>query len=118
MLRSDAEDFLKRWSFVDKKVFLYKYPLAPDEYVVFSRDRNNDVYMAHHGDSTYKMKDLDFNEFARLLIIGELRYLQDHNWGTNAKNMKTGGCNCGSWILRDNEYMHDVKCPRYKRTPV
>ena len=113
MLRSDAEELLRNWQINTKKVFKYVYPLAPDEYVVYCRESQKE-YSASHANSTYKLEDLTFEEFARLLIIGELIYFREFGWGTNTTHFKTNSCNCGSWILRDNAYLHDPKCPCHR----
>lgn len=113
MLRSAAEDILTNWQVNTGKIFKYVYPLAPDEYVVYRRESLKE-YSASHKDSTYELEDLTFEEFARLLIVGELIYFREFGWGTDTMHYKTNSCNCGSWILKDNDYLHDRKCPCYR----
>lgn len=116
MLRSEAEDLMRHWSDKDGKIFKYFRPFMPDEYVVFIRD--GDRYKCDKKTTTYVMRDVERNDFIKLLTSRELIFVKDYTiWGPSPLKMKTNGCDCGIWILKDNEYMHDAKCPCYKPKP-
>lgn len=113
MRRSDAEDRLKAWYDGDRKVFRYFRALAPTEYVVFGKE-SNEQFRAHPDVSTYKLPDMDAETFIRMMMSGELTYDRDHTYSCDTHYLKTGGCTCGSWVLRDNDYLHTPGCKKYR----
>lgn len=113
MRRSDADDLMRLWSNQDKKIFRYPRPFVPDEYVVYQRDL--DRYLCDKKNSTYKLADTNRDGVVRLLINEEIIFIRDFTtWGPTPLAMKTGNCDCGVWVIKDSDYMHDRKCPRYK----
>jgi hypothetical protein len=111
--RSEAEEIVKMWALGEGKIFKYPRPLLPDEYVVLKKEHYN-LYKFSPKDSTYQLKDFDRDTLILALVNEELVYIKDHTYRTNTKTLKTGGCDCGAWILRDSKYLHDEKCPCYK----
>jgi len=111
MTKSQIEEFFNDWKDGYTFMFEYKRGLAPSEFVSFRRNYN--FFEFQTSDSTYKMKSMDKDEFSKLLSSGELVHTKTAGWGKTALNMKTGNCNCGAWILSDNKYLHDQKCPLY-----
>lgn len=114
MRRSDAEGRLQLWSFGEKKIFRLSQPLAPDEYLVFSRE-SEENYKFHRDLSTCKFRDLDHDKFVLMMINYELAYHGDHMFSSNTRTLKTGGCTCGSWILKDNEFLHTEGCIKHRK---
>ena len=114
MRRSDAEDRLRLWFVGDKKIFKYVRFLAPTEYVVYIKDSDN-KFRALPDVSTYEMEDLDAEEFSKLLMMQELVFDREFQYGSDTHGLKTGNCSCGSWILPDNEYLHTEGCRKHKK---
>jgi hypothetical protein len=113
VLRSDAEHLLRRWTDGEKKVFKRIQEFMPAEYVTFLR-RNDTEMQFVESDSTCSMADCDHETFIRFLTQEELVFEQNFDMWTNVKKLKTGNCNCGSWIIPDSDYMHDSECPKSK----
>ena len=115
MRRSEAEEQIKWWSIGDRKIFKYVRFLVPNEYVTFKADANK---MVRHEPqySTYVLSDTNTEDLTKMLMSGELVYVKDLGYESYAAivSMKTGGCQCGSWVISDNEYLHSEKCPKYK----
>lgn len=118
MLRSDAENFLKLWD-SGPKVFKYRRALVPIEYVVFRKVNEGDYtyyYEFEPTKSTYPdLKNLEEDVFLKMLANEELVFAKDWGWNTNTRDMKTGGCTCGAWAVRESERLHDRKCPLHHR---
>jgi hypothetical protein len=112
MRRSEAEELIRMWWLGDGKVFKYVRFLMPDEYVVFRRNEKEYIF---DKTSTYKLKDMNEDDFVKMLINADLVYVRDFTYSVNLLHMKTGGCLCGCWILKDNASFHDEKCPLYRR---
>lgn len=119
MRRSDAEQFFKFWDHASCKVFRYLRALVPNEYVVFRKvDTGNFVYVYEPAPekSTYtNLKTMDEEQFTKALCREEFIYVKDWTWQTDTRHMKTGGCNCGAWAVRESERIHDLKCPLHHR---
>jgi hypothetical protein len=113
MRRSEAEDLVRTWHSSEGKVFRYARSLLPDEYVVFHKV--GPVFSCDSKLSTRLLPDCSKDEFILMLINGDLNYVRDMTYSVSPLFMKTGGCQCGVWILKDSEYLHDVGCPKYKR---
>lgn len=115
MLKSDAEQFLENWSEHESKIFRYVRPLFPTEYVVFRKVGVGNFVFEYEPEpekSTYIcLKKMDAEKFIKMLALEELVYVRPWNWQLNTREMKTGGCTCGAWVLRESERIHDRKCP-------
>lgn len=102
MLRSDAEEKLKFWKAGERKIFRYRRFLFPDEYITFRRTPT-DGMETDVDNSTYKnLQLLDKDAFLRLMMNEELIYVGEPGWSNNVTDMKTGGCTCGIWLIKDN----------------
>ena len=118
MRRSDAEQFLQFWDSSTCKVFRYLRPLVPNEYVVFrklSLDSLNAYEPAPEKSTYICLKTMDEETFIKALLREEFIYVKDWTWQTDTRQMKTGGCTCGAWAVRESERIHDAKCPLHHR---
>jgi hypothetical protein len=114
MRRSEAEELMRLWSDKDRKIFKYPRPLFPNEYVVFQRDGEN--FPCDRKKSTYTLPDMPRDGIVGLMINEEIIYIRDFTtWGPTPISLKTNNCNCGCWIIKDSDYMHDEKCPCFRR---
>lgn len=115
MLRSDAENFLEMWSEGESKIFRYLRPLVPNEYVVYRKSNLGSFVYEYEPEptkSTYtNLKKMDHDKFLKAVANEELIYVRPWTWQSNTREMKTGGCTCGSWAVRESERIHDRKCP-------
>lgn len=118
MLKSDAEHFLEMWSEGEGKIFRYHRPLVPTEYVVFNKVNIGGFVFEYEPDaekSTYiYLIKMDQETFVKKLAIEEFVYVRPWNWQVSTRDMKTGGCTCGAWAVRESERIHDRECPLNK----
>lgn len=123
MQRSVAEEHLRLWHDGNEKIYRYRREFVPPEFVVYRKTGGSFaypdiVYKINNEKSTYKLGDLPQDDFIKLLCNEELVYEKDYmGWNSDVLKLKTGGCDCGVWIIRDSEGMHNDKCPLYRRPP-
>lgn len=109
MLRSDAEYFMNNWDKNVSKIFKWRRPFVPDEYLAFFIDEKG-TYSVNESVSTSTMQSLGKDEMVRLLINEELFFMKNHDFYCNLVDMKTGGCTCGAWALPGYENLHHNQC--------
>ncbi len=113
MLPTEVDGFLDRWPEGYFKVFFYTDGEFIKEYVkIMKSDR--EVYLVD-GSSTVsltknKSQVLDKELLSKMLSKNELQELLD--LGKSPTELKTGGCQCGSWSKGLN-YPHSDWCPLY-----
>lgn len=119
MMQSQAKDVVNYWLVNDEKLFSYHTPLWPTEYVTFKKIPvyENGLliggrYKCTTSNSTMDLGEMDEEDFVKLLCSERL--VLYNGWAKSAKDLKTGGCNCGAWILKDSTYLHDIKCYLWK----
>jgi hypothetical protein len=110
MSPSELEDFYSSWRIQDPKVFKLRVWVDQYEYITMTKDSEN-LVRTDPERSTTTLKLLDKNDFLRMLGSDEISYVKDWTWHTDTKEMKTGGCTCGAWVLKDNEYLHRKESP-------
>jgi len=118
-MQSLAEDQLRLWYEGSEKIYKYRREFVPPEYVVYKKEAGaseqpDPTYRFIKEKSTYQLDDLSQESFIKKLCSEELVYERDVGWNADPKKLKTGGCDCGAWILKDNEALHDNRCPLYK----
>ena len=111
MLQNDLNEFMNNWTHTTRNVFKYVRPLVPDEYIVI--EHSGDLFVCLPDVSTYMLKPMDEEIIRKMLGSNELIYKCWYYDGLNVRDLKTGSCVCGSWILNDNKYLHNSDCPCY-----
>lgn len=120
MQRSVAEDFLRIWYDGSEKIFRYRREFAPHEFLVFVKSGGSygspeATYRFVEERSTYNLGDISLDTLIKMMCNEELVYERDCGFHTDTMKMKTGGCDCGSWIIKDSEYMHNERCPLHRK---
>ena len=115
---------LNNWQNNESKVFRYKRPFVPDEYICIKKVLEQEPYPSTAyvpcfkpdiDNSTYNIKAMSEAEMKKMVSTSSLIYLKDHTVYTNVKEMKTGLCTCGAWALLENTYKHSEYCLNYKK---
>src|ERR1700741_1433782 len=102
MMRSEAENFILNWYCDTNKIFKYKQEFLPDEFIMIEK-KDADTFEVDKKQSTYNLEIKDKNNFIYLLTSGQLIYDQEYTWKTPIE-MKTGGCSCGQWSIKDGNH--------------
>jgi len=118
--RSECEDVIRSWTDHGVKIFKYRRELAPNEYISFRKinlgpSTEEQFFEAEKENSTYVLPRMDYEAFIKLMMLEELIYEKDWTWSTDVRKMKTGGCTCGAWVLKDNTYLHHPTCANHRR---
>lgn len=110
MMQSEAEAFFNEWKIHDAKVFKYRTWIDRYEYVTLTKSIEG-VLEPDIARSTFECKKIKKDEFVGLMTSEELKFIREWTWHVDVKEMKTGGCTCGAWILKDNTYLHYAGAP-------
>ena len=110
MSPSDIDEFISNWDSGKANLFKYSRPLVPDEYIAI--EMRDDMFVSLPV-STYVLKPMDLELMRKMMGAGELTYKCWYYEGLDVRSYKTGNCNCGSWILKENKYLHNTDCPCY-----
>lgn len=113
MLPTDIEGFLYRWPEGYFKVFFYTDGEFIKEYVKLMKS-DSETYLVD-GSSTCSLTKsssqiLEKEALIKMLSKNELQEILD--LGKSPTELKTGGCECGSWSKGLN-YPHSDWCPLY-----
>lgn len=114
MLKTAAEEFLDNWPASDIKLFKLEREFLPLEYISIRKHHSNSYQVeAQYSSTSFEPSVECFNKEEMLEIVTKerLKYFRPWRWGDTAKDLKTGGCDCGAWILKDGANLHDSKCP-------
>lgn len=122
MVKSEAAQSLKIWNTLDARVYRYSMSLRPAEFVTFRKtdmdlsDPENPRcnFICDPSRSTYDLGTIEYDKFLRMVSNEILTYHKDHSYNTDVHSIKTGGCECGAWILKDSVYLHHKDCPKYR----
>lgn len=107
---------------MDARIYKYFRGLLPAEYVTFKK---TEIDMSDPDDprctfecdmtrSTYDLGVIGYQRFLMMVSNEEIIYQKDHSYYSDVHQLKTGGCDCGAWVLPDNTYLHNLKCPKYR----
>lgn len=107
MRRSDAEDLYNYWSDDTFKVFKYVQEFIPNDYMCVKKTKGDVLVIEQNTSRT--LKELDKDIFINLICKEELIYQPNESVYGDVKNLKTGGCNMGCWIL-GKDASHDPSC--------
>jgi hypothetical protein len=121
MSPSEAKDFLTFWDSEVSKTFVYNDgEFIKNEYlkIVKYYDKEGNIYLID-GSSTYfpnnKLR-LTEEELIKMLTKKHLEVRSNFRYDS-PRTLKTGGCECGAYVLKDNTYLHSKWCPMHKRDP-
>lgn len=113
MRTSDAEYILHDWLLSVFKIFKW-VRLGPVEFVCIKKIDDNS-YETIPDKSSYDLGKFDKEHLLKLLTSGELVFTENYLWTTGLR-MKTGGCECGAWAIKDSA--HSVPwCPQSYKNP-
>lgn len=112
MILSQVEYFLNSWSVGTPKIFFYTdHEFIKDYLKIYKME---DFTFLVDGESTRQLKNSQIlykEEIIKLLCQDQLSELFDI--GKTPRELKTGGCSCGSWIFGSN-YPHTDWCDSRK----
>jgi hypothetical protein len=121
MTPREAADFLMLWDSDSHKTFTYTDgEFVTNEYLKIVKyfDTAGNIYLID-GSSTYfpnnKLR-LTEDDIKKMLTQKHLVVKGNYSYET-PKSLKTGGCECGAYVLKDNKYLHSKWCPLHKRDP-
>lgn len=118
MLKSEVEHLLKLWSAHELKIYKWQKIIGMWEYITFRKsvyiDTNKMYFDQDREKSTCAFPSTKEEDMIKMISNGELIYVKDWTWSADILKLKTGGCTCGAWVMKDNTYFHDLKCPLYK----
>lgn len=107
MRRSDAEALLKDWWVTGEKLLAYSQDFMPTEYIVVKK-LSDIEFMFNEKESTVQIPNFDMELLIKLMCNGSLKITESFWSSGQALDRKTGGCTCGSWIVRHAR--HEDKC--------
>lgn len=109
MLTTDLEVFMSAWSEESKKTFCYTDREYIKEYVVLLK-KEGFFYIQEESTVSriQKNKILKTDEVEKLLKNDFLKEVTE--WWKTPTELKTGNCECGSWVFGP-EYPHADWCP-------
>lgn len=126
MFETQAKYMLSNWGGHERKIFKYIRHPMPTEYIVLSKDyavmpdnngdfKNTLVFISHEK-STFILPKLTEADIIRMMMRGELEYEREYNEYVDVTRHKTGGCDCGAWIIGLDEafYQHSTWCSLYR----
>lgn len=115
MSRNQAEDFLRDWSYEERKVFKYHQYIAIPEILIIIKE-DFDRYVVDKDKSTCKAGPFDRDTMLRYIITGVLIHRPMDSINSNYKEERTGGCDCGAWATT-NPDLHSatMPCKKYRK---
>ena len=96
MTNTEVEEFFVSWWSTSGKVFRYVREFMFDEYILISKRSYEPMFVVDIT-STYRLPNMTKEEMSEKLRNGVLVYSSDPKMGISCTDMKTGGCECGSW---------------------
>lgn len=97
MLPSEIENHFRNWRHNEARVYYYKRHLYNKDIVVLCKV-DDDAFESLKDCSTFCFPILSQEKISLLLAKKELDYVSEMFYYQNAKDLITGGCNCGGWI--------------------
>lgn len=102
MLKSDAELLINSWWVSSAKVFRYIREFLFDEYILIYKKSSEEFRV--DPTSTFQLPDMDLETISKMLQRGELIYFSDPRFGETPREIKTGGCDCGTWWMKEAKH--------------
>jgi len=96
MLKSLVERFLDDWSVGLNRVFRYYQEFMPTDYLLI-RCESLDKFLVDKTSTTI-IPDMTKDELIKLMCKETLEFYASPIWA-DLHFLKTGGCDCGGWIL-------------------
>jgi hypothetical protein len=111
MLKSDVEYFMNNWGSGVAKIFRWRRPFVPDEYVSIFINESG-LFKTDAAVSTATTGLLKRDEIMHMIMNEELVFQKNYDHFTNLTLLKTGGCECGAWAIPGHENLHTLACPQ------
>lgn len=120
MTKDDVRNLMISWGTNETRVFAWPRPMVPTEYISFRRQQDYDTGTIHFFQdleaSTKSLsgkKTMSSPEMEGLILKEGLEFHSIMYYSTNVKTLKTGGCECGSFVFGPT-YPHSRGCPLWR----
>lgn len=113
MTKTEAEEFLEKWWHIHSYVFRFRREFLSDEYIIISKADPNS-YVPDKANSTFRLEPMDRATILTMIMSNQLVYVSEKSWSTDCRTLKTGGCECGAWKIKDTPG-HSDWCKLYKK---